>query len=100
MAAAANKLKAWRHYRDKTVEELSNDSGVSPGQISDIENERGGYSPKSLHKLATALGIDVGTLLTVDPSEVGPFWRLWEMATPTQRDQLAEIAKTLIKPGQ
>lgn len=48
--------------------------------------------------LATALRVDKGTLLTVDPRQVGAFWPLWEAADATQREQLTIIAKTLIKP--
>lgn len=96
--AASNYVKAWRIERDLTVDELADLSGVSNGQISDIENEKGGYSPESLDKLAKALKVDKGTLLTVSPTDVGAFWPLWHAATPIQREQLTIIAKTIIKP--
>lgn len=95
--AVTNKVKAWRIFRDLTVDELAELSGVSNGQISDIENEVGGYSAESLQKLATALKVDRGTLLTVDPTEVGAFWPIWEAATPTQREQLTVIAQTIVR---
>lgn len=96
--AATNYVKAWRMERDLTVDELAELTGLSNGQISDIENGHGGYSPESLDMLAKALRVDKGTLLTVDPRQVGAFWPLWEAASATQREQLTIIAKTLIKP--
>lgn len=96
--AAKSFLKAWRLYRDLTVEELADAAGMSTGNVSAIENQKQGYSPESLRALAAALKIDTATLLSVDPTTAGTIWPLWNQATPTQREQLTIIAKTLIKP--
>lgn len=98
--AARSYLKAWRVYRDMTVEELADAAGMSTGNVSAIENQRQGYSPESLEALADALKIDTATLLSVDPEGASSIWPLWNVATPVQREQLAAIAKTLIKPGR
>jgi transcriptional regulator with XRE-family HTH domain len=96
--AAKSYLKAWRLFRDLTVEELAEKAGMSTGNVSAIENQRQGYSPESLDALAAALKIDTATLLSVDPNSAGSIWSLWNQATATQREQLTSIAKTLIKP--
>jgi len=80
------------------VDELAEKAGMSNANVSAIENQKQGYSAESLEKLAHALDIDKGILLTVDPGAVGSIWPLWTAATPAQRAQLTEIAKTLIKP--
>lgn len=96
--AAKSYLKAWRLFRDLTVEELAEAADMSAANVSAIENQRQGYSPESLEKLAHALKIDTGTLLNVDPNSAGSIWPLWAGATAREREQLTIIAKTIIKP--
>lgn len=95
--AAKTYLKAWRLFRDLTVEELAEKARLSGANVSAIENQKQGYSPESLEALAAALKIDTATLLSVDPNGAGSFWPLWNQATPTQREQLTDIAKTIIR---
>lgn len=96
--AAKSYLKAWRLFRDLTVEELAEKAEMSGANVSAMENQKQGYSPESLEKLAHALKIDTGTLLNVDPNGAGSIWPLWAAATAREREQLTIIAKTIIKP--
>lgn len=93
-------IKQWRIYRGKTVETLAEEAGLSVGNVSAIENQRQGYSAESLAALADALRTTPGALLTVNPDEeaTGDFWHIWGQASEAQRGQLAEIARTLVRP--
>lgn len=61
------KLKAWREYREKTVEGLAQNAGVSPGLVSQIENGDSNGSPDSLQKLAKALECSIWELFEEPP---------------------------------
>lgn len=95
-----NYVKAWRLFRKMTVEALAEAADMSQGNLSAIENLRQGYSDESLAKLAHALKTTTGALLNVDPNEgtTGDFWALWGQATADQKSQLAEIARTIVRP--
>lgn len=95
-------MKQWRLFREMTVEGLAEAAGMSTGNISAIENRRQGYSDESLAALAAALKTTPGALLTVNPEDgaTGDFWHLWDQATDSQRGQLAEIARTIVRPAK
>lgn len=95
-----NFVKQWRLFRKMTVEGLAEAADMSQGNLSAIENLRQGYSDESLAALAHALKTTTGALLNVDPSNsaTGDFWHMWGQANEDQRTQLAEIAKTIIRP--
>lgn len=87
------RLKEWRDYRDKTVEGLADEAGVSPGLISQIENRLSNGSPASLQKLATALGCTVGELF--DPPSPGTR-RLEIMVPEAEYDRVMAIVQAAI----
>lgn len=70
-------LKEWREHRGLSTEKLAEESGVSPGLISQIENRRSAGSADSLEKLAKALKIQVGELLDVKPEKNGAMLRVF-----------------------
>lgn len=65
------KIKGLRESKNITVEELSERSGLSAGQISSIENDEFLPSLGPLIKVARALGVRLGTFLD-DSDELGP----------------------------
>jgi transcriptional regulator with XRE-family HTH domain len=93
-------LKEWRIYRDLTVDQLSEMTNLSTGTISGTENRRQGYSPESLEALARALKTTPGSLLEVNPLADGAesFWRLWDKASPKDRETLKIMAERLVEP--
>lgn len=62
-------IKRWRLYRGMTQEKLAELTGLSPGQISDLELGAVGYSPESLQAIADALKTPRGKLLDERPPE-------------------------------
>lgn len=63
LAASLARLRAERQC---TLEELSEESGVSRAFISQIESQRGNPTLATLDRLATALGVGIAGLLTGD----------------------------------
>lgn len=96
-----NYVKEWRIFRRMTVEQLSEATGMSTGNISALENRRQGYSAEGLEKLAKALKTTPAALLGVNPLADGTdsFWLLWEKATPQDRETLTIMAGRLVGIG-
>lgn len=89
-------LAQWREFRQLTQEELADASGVSVGMISSIEGATSGYSAESLHKLAGALGIEAGMILSVNPERDPSLWALVSQASDKERDQIAKHASVIV----
>jgi len=64
MATVGKRLKAWRKSLPLTLAELSRKVGVSPGSLSDLENDKSQPSAKTLANLNRHFGMDIGWLLT------------------------------------
>lgn len=79
-----------------TLEELAGDSGLSVGLVTSIESGASGYSDVSLSKLAKALRIEPGMILSVNPSVDPPLWLLLSQAGPAEREQIAKHASIVI----
>lgn len=97
-----NNLKAWREYRGKSQEELAAavEPPTSATMISMLESGDRGLSAKWLRRLGDALNVAPGHLLDHDPSELpSDILEIWINADPSQRRQLAEVAKALVKTG-
>lgn len=96
-----NYVKEWRIFREMTVDELSEATEMSTGNISALENRRQGYSAEGLEKLAKALKTTPASLLGVNPLADGldSFWLLWERTTPSDQETLKVMAKRLIEAG-
>ncbi len=56
-------IRAYRNYRGVTLRELSDESGVAAGYISEIERGRKPGSASALSRIARALGTSIDTLL-------------------------------------
>lgn len=91
-------LKDWRLHRDLTVEELAERAGLAASTISSIENHQAGYSAESLDKLAVALSVEPGWILSVNPNNDQDMLMLWQRATPADRARIAAVVRALIDP--
>lgn len=91
-------LAEWRDLRGYTQEELAERAGVSVGLISSMEAATSGYSAESLHKLAAALNVEPGMILSVNPKGAEPLWSIVSRATEDQRDQIAKHASVIVPP--
>ena len=64
-------LREWRAYRGLTQERLAERAGLTPGAISQLENDQVGYTQASLEALANALQCEPAELLGRDPGKDG-----------------------------
>lgn len=80
-----------------TQEDLADETGLSVGTISDLEKGKAGYSDKSLGKIADALEVEIGMILSVDPNADAPLWALLGKAKDAEKEQIAKVARALIK---
>ena len=65
-------LRRMRRLRKMTLEGLADRSGIDPGNISRLENNKIGYSDRTLERLCTALGCEPRALFgaTTDADDV------------------------------
>lgn len=92
-------VKQWRKHRDLTQEQLAERVGMSPPAISQLENNKQGFTGESLARLAQALGCSPAALLGADPLRKDSFWLLFEDAEHLQgpnRETLRVILKAAL----
>ena len=65
--AGASRLRAWRKHRGMTVQALADAAGLSKAFVSQIESGKRTGTTDSLGKLAAALGVQVGAIITPAP---------------------------------
>ena len=63
------KLKEMRHRRVLTLHELEERSGVAYNTIWRLENGKTGAQPRTIRKLAAALGVDAEELVKVESAD-------------------------------
>ena len=90
-------LRAWRKHRGKTLEQVSEHLHMSHSQLSRIETFKQPYNQELLEALADLYMCDVVDLLIRDPSDEEGMWTIWEKAKPGQRQQIRDVAETLIR---
>lgn len=89
-------IRAWRKSAGMNQAELGAYIGVSTATISQIENAETGYKQEYLEGIAEAVGCDPADLLTRAPDDPAPIWKLWDSATPAQRQQFVRVAAALL----
>lgn len=95
-----NHLGAWREYRKMTQAALAEKVGTNANMISMLESADRGMSAKWLRRLAPALDTTPGMLLDHSPFELSAdVVDIWTKADTRQKQQLSEIAKTLVRSG-
>src|SRR3954470_510444 len=88
-------IRDWRKFRNLSQEKLAEIVGTSPANLSRIESAEQDYTQSMLEAIAAALDTDAATLLRRRPGDNDDIWPVWERATPAQRVQITEIAKTI-----
>lgn len=89
-------IKEWRKHRGLTQEALAERAGMTPNNLSQLENHKQRYSADGLDALAQALDCEPAQLLMVDPSKDDAIWSIWERAKPAERQQIIAVARALI----
>lgn len=90
-------IRAWRKHRRLTLEDLADRIGMGASHLSMLERGDRGYTQETLEKVAKNLGTTTASLLSQDPKDSDGWWSVWTDATPQQRRQIVELAKTLLK---
>lgn len=90
-------IRQWRKHRGLTIEQLAERSGMSNGNLSNIERGKTGYNQDTLEALAEALQCAPADLLMRDPSDPRAIWSLWDSAKPAQQQQIIGIIEGLLK---
>lgn len=69
MEVNVEKLRALRRRQVMTLRELEAESGVAYNTIWRLENNRGGAQPRTIRKLAAALGVEPQELIAGDDAD-------------------------------
>lgn len=92
-------LRPWRKHRDKTLEAVAEEVGISRTQLGRIEKGQQPFNEELLTRLADIYDCDVPDLIMRDPSDPQNIWSLWDHAKPAQRRQITAVAETIIRTG-
>ena len=92
-------FRQWRQHRALTLEVVADRMSITPSHLSMLERGQRGYSQAILQKLAAALRVETASLLMSDPSDPNAIWSVWDRANPSQKHQIAEFARKLVKKG-
>src|SRR6476646_7631118 len=82
-------LQRMRLARGLTLEDLSRIAGVSKSMLSQIEREKANPTIAITWRLANALGVQIGELLTAETRDIEPIRVLEAHETPTLPGQHA-----------
>lgn len=91
-------IREWREYRNLNQDQLAERIGTTGANISRVENGKQGYTQDFLEACADALMTDAASLLIRDPTDREAMWSIWDQAKPAERDQIEEIAQTIVRP--
>lgn len=78
--SAPTYLRQWRKFRRLTQEQLAERVGMTAPTISQLENNKQGFTGETLAKMAQALGCSPAALLAYDPTEEDSLWPIFEAA--------------------
>lgn len=98
--AGPNFIRAWRDRRNLSQEEVAASAGIKQGHYSDIENGAN-TTLKTLFRIALALEVPAGWLLSRDPATALDAWALADQIAslpPGDRARAIEVLRALIRP--
>jgi len=93
-------LRQWRRYRGLTQEQLADAVGMTAPTISQLENNKQGFTGETLAKLAHALRCSPAALLGHDPTQEDSLWPVVEAAGHLQardRQKILAILKVALE---
>ncbi len=95
-----NYLRAWRHFRGMSQDELAVAVGTSGAVISLLETGARQLSAKWLRRLAPALKTSPGHLLDHHPDDIPTdMMEIWSSIPGDQRDMALRVLQTFRKTG-
>jgi transcriptional regulator with XRE-family HTH domain len=90
-------IRQWRKHRGYTQEQLAEMAGMSPGNLSQIENRKQDYTQSTLEALAEALNCEPADLLVRNPADPEGIWSLWDRAGEAERRQIVAVIEGLLR---
>jgi transcriptional regulator with XRE-family HTH domain len=94
-------IRQWRQHRNLTIEQLGERLDMTPSHLSMLERGQRGYTQVTLEAIADALQTDVASLLMRNPRDPdAAIWSLWDQAAPSQREQIVEVVKALLRTSK
>ena len=100
-------VRQWRKYRNLTLDQLAERADLTQSYLSLLERGQRGYAQNTLQAIAATLQVDVGKLLTVDPTTNSDLksrdpcgyefiWSIWDRAKPAERELIVKIATAIL----
>jgi transcriptional regulator with XRE-family HTH domain len=90
-------IAAWRKRAKLTQYQLAELVGTNPGNLSRVETGRQPYTQDLLEAVAAVLKIAPAALIAQDPHDPTGIWEIWDKASRTQREQIADLARVVTK---
>ena len=81
----------WRTHRKLTQQRLAERVGVSTSSVSQLENDKQGFTNSTLEAYAEALSCEPGDLLMYDPNS--SLWSIVDTLRRLPNDRLEQIAR-------
>lgn len=92
-------IRAWRKFRELTLERLAERVGVTAGAISQLERGDVAYTQPMLEALAEALNCEPADLIVRDPNKDAGLWSIWDSIPAKDRPQALRVLGTFAKDG-
>lgn len=87
-------LAAWRHYRNLTLQDVADETGLSRSYISELESGKERYNRDTHAAMSKALGVSLGFLIDINPYRVTEGYQL---VADTSRALAEDLARRGLK---
>lgn len=91
-------IRQIRKSRRLTLEQLAAKVDATSSHLSMLERGERGYTQEMIEPIADALGTTVDALVKHEADDLSDIEPIIKQATPRQRRQIVEIAKTIVNP--
>lgn len=90
-------IRAWRKYRDLTLERLAERVGVTPSSLSQLERGDIAYTQPMLEALADALNCDPADLIARPPGYETGLSLIWSQIPDGDRAKALDVLRAFTK---
>ena len=90
-------IAGWRERAGLSQYQLAALIGTSPANLSRVETKKQPYTQDILEAIASVLKVSPAALIGQDPEDPAGIWDVWSKASEAQRQQIADVARTLTK---
>lgn len=89
----ATHIRAWRQYRNLTLEQVADAVGVTAGALSQLERGSVSYTQPMLEALADKLGCEPADLISQPPGTQDGLTSVWNAIPVSDRAKALEVLK-------